>query len=348
MIKMLNRLFLWRILIMHNHLTFNQIYKNNFPSPTFNDQKYIYVLEFKKNHELASVITKVGITQNPFNRINDLKRSMLENHNYYLEKIYVSNTTYNDPKTIEQTIHGNLDQYHSHKLSYSTADSDGESEFFDLSASKILALIDKMDLNIVPAVKQLSSNNTLNNNKPALLPIKSNKLMEQIREILLEGNYGRRNLFMFDLGLATGLTPNSLMSLQIRDLKNPNDLIISNQADIDYQDNLSNEILNELNNYLTWIYHEYDDVTENSYIFPSNKSNTVTHIKQHGFYQVMQKIQKKIQTDKNITNIVKLGTLTPRKTYGYRLYQKTKDINIVKKVFNQDSIIKTKKYIGLI
>ena len=84
------------------------------------------------------------------------------------------------------------------------------------------------------------------------------------------------------------------------------------------------------------------DKNENDYLFPSRqtKYNQVKHISYERAYQILMEVFKRY-------GIRECSAHTLRKTFGYWFYKRTKDLEILRKIFNHSSQSITRIYIGI-
>ena len=88
------------------------------------------------------------------------------------------------------------------------------------------------------------------------------------------------------------------------------------------------------------ILNEYiKDKADYEYLIKSAKGENKAISRQQA-YDILSKAGKKF-------GISKIGTHTLRKTFGYHMYQQTKDIVTLQQIFNHASVQVTMRYIGL-
>lgn len=139
-----------------------------------------------------------------------------------------------------------------------------------------------------------------------------------------------RDVFLFLLGINTGLRMSDLVSLKKKDVnydKNPR--IIEKKTGktrILYLGSLQDIIRNYTK-----------DLPDDAYLFPSTKGG---HLEVNTVYQMFQKAAI-------LLGRRDIGTQTLRKTFGYPYYKRTKDIATLMEIFGHSSEKITKRFIGI-
>jgi len=96
---------------------------------------------------------------------------------------------------------------------------------------------------------------------------------------------------------------------------------------------LNDEVRKVLQEYIVGNDLQYDD-----YLFPGRIAGTAISY---------QQIWRVFQEAAHILNIEDFGTHSLRKTWGYTVYKKTKNIGLLMKAFNHSSAEDTLRYIGI-
>lgn len=139
-----------------------------------------------------------------------------------------------------------------------------------------------------------------------------------------------RDVFLFLLGINTGLRMSDLVSLKKKDItydKNPR--IIEKKTGKTrtlYLGSLQDIIRDYTKN-----------IPDDAYLFPSTRGG---HLEVNTVYQMFQKAA-------NLLDRQDIGTHTLRKTFGYHYYKRTKDIATLMEIFGHSSEKITKRYIGI-
>jgi integrase len=143
-----------------------------------------------------------------------------------------------------------------------------------------------------------------------------------------------RNYVMFLIGIYTGLRISDIRKLRVRDLKGKTHLeIISQKTDKKMRIAINDKLKKVLDIYLIG----KDDY---EYILKSRQGDN-RPITNNQAYVILSDAAHALGLDN-------IGTHSMRKTFGYHLYQKTKDIVLVKELLSHSDIEITKRYIGLV
>lgn len=162
-------------------------------------------------------------------------------------------------------------------------------------------------------------------------PIRDKELVNDITGYLRMRNSRDALLFMF--GIYSGLRVSDIIKLRVRDVKGKDRLVVREVK-------TGKEKVLKINNAL--------------------RKEIAAYIKGMKDYEVLFKsgrgINKPISRQQayNIINsagkhfgLERIGTHTMRKTFGYHIYQKTKDITLVQQLLNHSAPEITMAYIGL-
>jgi len=143
-----------------------------------------------------------------------------------------------------------------------------------------------------------------------------------------------RNHVMFLIGIYTGLRISDIRKLKVRDLKGKSHLeIISQKTDKKLRIAINDNLKSTLDIYL-------NDKSDYEYILRSRQGENKP-ISNNQAYNILSDAAHAL----GLNNI---GTHSMRKTFGYHLYKKTKDIVMVKELLSHCDIEITKIYIGLV
>lgn len=161
-------------------------------------------------------------------------------------------------------------------------------------------------------------------------PIRDPDVIEQIKLYLRD--MSERNYMLFVFGINTGLRIQDMLKLRVRDVKG--DHIIMREMKTDKQKwlKINPTLRRELKRYIA----NKDDY---DYLFKSREGRNKP-ITRDMAYKIMRKAA-------NEFGLVDIGTHTCRKTFGYHLYKKEKDITLLQKIFNHSSPEITLRYIGM-
>ncbi|MGF9822582.1 site-specific integrase [Brevibacillus agri] len=161
-------------------------------------------------------------------------------------------------------------------------------------------------------------------------PIRDPDMIEQIKRYLR--SMSERNYMLFVFGINTGLRIQDMLKLRVRDVKG--DHIVMREMKTDKQKwlKINPTLKRELKRYTA----EMDDY---DFLFKSREGKNKP-ITRDMAYKILRKAA-------NEFGLVDIGTHTCRKTFGYHLYRKEKDITLLQKIFNHSSPEITLRYIGM-
>ena len=141
-----------------------------------------------------------------------------------------------------------------------------------------------------------------------------------------------RDLFMFNLGINTGLRVSDIVPLKVKDVKGKIHLVITEQKTGKAKRFMIPKATREV------IEDYVRGMNEEDYLFPSRKGSN--HISTTQAYRALQKAADALGRDD-------IGTHTMRKTFGYHHYKKNKDVATLQILFNHSAPSITLKYIGI-
>ncbi|MBC9721081.1 MAG: site-specific integrase [Lactobacillus sp.] len=141
-----------------------------------------------------------------------------------------------------------------------------------------------------------------------------------------------RDIFLFNLGINTGLRISDIVPLKVKDVRGKQHLFIVEKKTGKTKRFLLPRATREA-------IEEYTrGMNDEDYLFPSRKGTNPISTTQA--YRTMQKAAEALGRDD-------IGTHTMRKTFGYHHYQKHKDVVTLQMLFNHSAPSITLKYIGI-
>jgi integrase len=161
-------------------------------------------------------------------------------------------------------------------------------------------------------------------------PIRDQEKIEEIQEILMRQSL--RDWLLFTIGINAGLHLSDLLTLRVKDLREKNKVTIKEEKTGKKKTFIINNQLRD------WIYDYVRDMDDNDFLFPSQR--TGKPIKRIRVYRILNEAAKQ-------AGLHDIGTHTLRKTFGYHYYQKTKNISMLRDLFNHSAPSVTLKYIGI-
>lgn len=162
-------------------------------------------------------------------------------------------------------------------------------------------------------------------------PIRDQNLILDIEDYLKLKNH--RDYVLFMTGIYLGRRISDMLQFRVRDVKNK-DYIYFREGKTNKEARIA------INDDLKKIYKEYTkDMKDYELLFKSREGNKP--ITRQRVWQILN------DAAKHFGYKDKIGCHTLRKTFGYWLYQDTKDVVGIQELLNQSDISVTKRYIGI-
>lgn len=163
-------------------------------------------------------------------------------------------------------------------------------------------------------------------------PLKTQPEIEDMEYMLRRNTTtGKRDEFLFKLGVATGLRISDLVKLKVKDVRNQRAVKIKEKKTQKVRDV-----------YLELAYDAIDEYTKgmfnDAWLFPSRKGNKP--ISETQAYRILVRAGESLGRED-------IGTHTMRKTFGYWHYQTNGDIVKLMRLLRHSSPEVTRAYIGL-
>lgn len=178
-------------------------------------------------------------------------------------------------------------------------------------------------------------------------PIKDMKMVLDVSDYLRnsESKYAERNYMLWASGIYLGLRISDILKLKVRDVRNKERIYIrETKTNKENYIEIPAKFMKDIKGFI-------EGRKDFEYLFSSRESTKIEDKPGH-----ILKLNKPL-TRQQAYNIIKgacaqfginrIGTHTMRKTFGYFLYQRTKDIVMVQEVLNHSDLSVTKRYIGL-
>lgn len=161
-------------------------------------------------------------------------------------------------------------------------------------------------------------------------PIRDLEKIQAIHRELYDNN--PRDALLFSFGIYTGLRISDVLKFKVKDA-------LSSSYNIREKKTTKQKVY-EFNKYLKREIEEYiKGKDENQYLFKSRTGKNHPITRQRA-YQIL----KTVCANNGVYNV---GTHTLRKTFGYHMYKKTKDIALLMEIFNHSDPNITLRYIGI-
>ncbi|AIF45743.1 site-specific integrase [Virgibacillus sp. SK37] len=162
-------------------------------------------------------------------------------------------------------------------------------------------------------------------------PIRDPEVIEKMKREL--SKKGSRNEFMFVFGINTGLRISDMLLLKVKDVRGKDFFIVKEKKTGSIKRfKINQELYIRIDSYTR-------DRKEEDYLFQSTRGNTP--IQRVQAYKILNEAARAIGLNEII------GTHTLRKTFGYHFYKKTKDVDMLQRIFNHSAPSITKRYIGV-
>ncbi|MEY8736376.1 tyrosine-type recombinase/integrase [Lactobacillus sp. AN1001] len=160
-------------------------------------------------------------------------------------------------------------------------------------------------------------------------PFRSETEIDDFLFFLRRTQNHKRDVFLFQFGLNTGLRMSDIVGLKVGDINKPEPIITEKKTGKKKRLFLDG-IQDVIQNYIK-------GMDDDDYLFPSRKGG---HLSVNAVYKLYTKIGRDLGRDD-------IGCHTLRKTYGRFYYLKTHDIATLMYLFNHSSEKITKRYIGI-
>jgi integrase len=161
-------------------------------------------------------------------------------------------------------------------------------------------------------------------------PIKDYAKIEQIQEILKKQSL--RDYILFTIGINSGIHLSDTLLLRVKDVKNKTVICVKEErTGKEKTFHVNSELKKSISKYIK-------DKHAEDYLFPSQR--TGNPIKRIRVFRILNEAGK-------LAGLSDVGTHTLRKTFGYHYYQKTKNIQALRDLFNHSAPSVTLRYIGV-
>ncbi|MNP29021.1 site-specific tyrosine recombinase XerC [compost metagenome] len=165
-------------------------------------------------------------------------------------------------------------------------------------------------------------------------PIREIEKISAMKDALIHSTIynPERNLFMFQLGINTGLRISDILWIRAVDLRSKSHLITRELKTGKRRMFLINEHFRPVvDSYI-------DGMADYDYIFPTNRFGNMPITRNHA-YRILRTAAEQVGLDH-------IGTHSMRKTFGYHHYRIHKDIQLLMMIFNHQFEADTLRYIG--
>ncbi|MDK8747549.1 tyrosine-type recombinase/integrase [Streptococcus agalactiae] len=167
-------------------------------------------------------------------------------------------------------------------------------------------------------------------------PIRDKEILQDIKKYLKNKN--ERDYILFSIGIYTGLRISDILELRVKDLKDKEHLTIQEKKTKNRKKNKQRiikvhpKLQKELKVFLK-------EKSLDDYVIKSRQGNNKPITRERA-YGILQDIAKEF-------NLQSVGTHTLRKTFGYNIYQQSKNVALLQEMFNHSDPAITLRYIGI-
>jgi len=162
-------------------------------------------------------------------------------------------------------------------------------------------------------------------------PIKDKDTVRNIIDYLKNNN--ERDGILFLMGIYTGLRIGDILKLHIRD--------VVGKKSLNIRDNKTNKINRlDFNPELKKALDHYTKDKEPGEFLIKSRNGKNKAITRSRSYKILKQVAE-------LYNLDNIGNHSLRKTFGYALYEQTKDIVQVQKALNHGDASQTRRYIGI-
>lgn len=156
---------------------------------------------------------------------------------------------------------------------------------------------------------------------------------EKVREVIeYFGERNERDMIMFMMGIYTGLRISDILKIRVRQVRTSHITINEQKTDKSKRFYIVPVLKRALDIYI-------EGKKDNDYLFKSRqgKNKPITRVRA---YEILREAAREV-------GLKEVGTHTMRKTFGYHIYQREKDVAMLQDIFNHSSPYITLKYIGV-
>ena len=161
-------------------------------------------------------------------------------------------------------------------------------------------------------------------------PIRDKEKVREVIEYFEERN--ERDMIMFMMGIYTGLRISDILKIKVRQVKTSYISITEQKTKKTKRFYIVPKLRRALDKYIV-------GKKDNEYLFKSRqgRNKPITRVRA---YEILRAAAREV-------GLKEVGTHTMRKTFGYHIYQREKDVAMLQDIFNHSSSYITLKYIGV-
>lgn len=167
-----------------------------------------------------------------------------------------------------------------------------------------------------------------------VMPIRDKEKIREMKQALRRRS--ERDYMIFMIGINTGLRISDILPLRVRDVKASKMRVLEQKTNKIRTISINEKLRVALDRYIK-------GMKDNDYLIQSRNKDEYGNnkpIHRNRAYEILRAAAEEVQ-------INGIGTHSMRKTFGYHLYQKTKDIEAVRKILRHSTVQYTRSYIGI-
>lgn len=161
-------------------------------------------------------------------------------------------------------------------------------------------------------------------------PIRDKETIAELKKVLL--GKSERDYIMFVIGINVGLRISDILPLKVRDVKGNHIKVIEQKTGKVRRVVINKSLRKSLDRYI-------QNKKDNEVLLKSREGINKP-ISRSMAYKILREAAEQI-------GLTEVGTHTMRKTFGYHIYQRDKDVGALQKLFNHDKPTTTLLYIGV-
>lgn len=168
-------------------------------------------------------------------------------------------------------------------------------------------------------------------------PIRDVEKIREVRTFL--ASKSMRNELLFCFGIYTGLRISDILKMKVKDVRGKDYIVVSEQKVQNTRKNNKKKRIPIVPKLKRLINQYTADKEAEDYLFKSRqgRNKPITRVQA---YNILREAAQACDLDE-------IGTHTLRKTFGYHIYQETKDVALLQEIFNHSSPAITLRYIGV-
>ena len=161
-------------------------------------------------------------------------------------------------------------------------------------------------------------------------PIRDKQKLDMMKKELLRRN--DRDYMLFMIGINIGLRVSDILPLRVRDVRGTHIRVVEQKTQKINRIAINNSLRKALNRYIVG--------KKDHEVLIKSREGVNKPISRSMAYKILREAAEAV-------GIMEVGTHTMRKTFGYHIYQRDKDVAALQKLFNHNKPETTLLYIGV-